>query len=200
MAYIHALSPEPPQLRIDNVPGERLQPTIGAEAASLLQVLIAAHRPKLVLEIGTSLGYSAIAIGRAAASYGGHVISVESNARLADAARQNVAAESLEATVRIETADASQFIRNVKGPLGLILQDGGKEQYVPMLDGLVELLEPNGLLVSDDVLFPVMQLPPQVKHWADAMDAYNHALKNHRRLRTIWLPIGDGVAISVKVE
>ena len=66
------------------------------------------------------------------------------------------------------------------------------------LNRLIELLEPGGLLISDDVLFPVMTLLPSAENWRIAMLEYNQRLKSHPMLRTVWLSIGDGVAISVK--
>jgi predicted O-methyltransferase YrrM len=86
----------------------------------------------------------------------------------------------------------------LSGPFDLILQDGDKLQYEPLLHPLVELLAPQGLLVSDDVLFPIMELPRPVEHWKQAMTNYNRTLAKHPSLRTVWLPIGDGVAVSIK--
>ncbi len=202
MNYIESLTRKaPPLFSVQwELPAGRVQPTIGWAVAALLDVIIRSLRPKRILEIGTSFGYGACALGDAAASYGGHVISLEIDEWLANAARKNIAALGLDSTVTVETVDARDYVREPMEPLGLILQDGGKEDYLPMLERLVDLLEPGGLLVSDDALFPVMDIPPQVKHWSDAIAAYNRALMNHRRLRTAWLPIGDGIAISVKIE
>jgi predicted O-methyltransferase YrrM len=68
-----------------------------------------------------------------------------------------------------------------------------------MLDRLVELLQPGGTLVTDDVLFPVMNLPTSATGWKRAIAAYNLALALRTDLQTVWLPIGDGVAMSLKV-
>lgn len=202
MNYISGLTAKEPPLAsvLWDLPGEHVQPTIGWDVAALLDVLIRSRRPRRILEIGTSFGYSACALGQAAATYGGHVLSIEIREPLAKMARQNVAALGLDRTVTVDVADARESIRSVTGPYGLILQDGNKEDYLPMLERLVDVLEPGGLLVSDDVLFPVMTLPPSVQHWGDAIAHYNRSLMLHRRLHTAWLPIGDGVAISVKLE
>jgi predicted O-methyltransferase YrrM len=202
MNYIENLTAKaPPLVSVQwDLPGGHVQPTIGWAVAALLDVIVRSHRPRRILEIGTSFGYSACALGQAAASYGGQVVTLEIDGWLAKAAKKNIAALGLEQTVTVETADAREYVREPTEPFGLILQDGGKEDYLPMLEQLVDMLEPGGLLVSDDVLFPVMDLPPQVKHWSEAIAAYNRALMNHVRLRTAWLPIGDGVAISVKTE
>lgn len=174
------------------------QPTIGPSVAQLVDVLILATRPKHVLEIGTSVGYSAIAVGKALRQVGGRLTSIEIEPRLAESACENIRAAGLESVVEVVIDDANQVIDKLSGPFGLILQDGSKDDYLQMLPRLVELLEPHGLLVTDDVLFPVMDLPAEAKRYEYALSLYNEALQNEAELQTVWLPIGDGAAVSVK--
>ena len=49
--------------------------------------------------------------------------------------------------------DAQRLLAKVSGPFDLIFQDGDKQMYGPMLDRLVDLLRPGGLLVTDNVLW-----------------------------------------------
>ncbi len=198
LRYVEALAGDvlPRPLIIAEMADEKIQPTVGALAGSLLDVIVRAHRPARILEVGTSLGYAACILGHAAASYGGRVISLEINPRIADAARLNVEAQGLGDTVDVITADAAVWLREHAVRFGLILQDGAKN-YLDYLERTVELLEPCGLLVTDDILFPVMENVPS--QWKAMIDEHNRALRAHPRLRTAWLPIGDGVSISVKV-
>ncbi len=198
--YISELLPAVESLKID---GNKLysipvQPTVGFEAAALLDVLVRSLRPQHILEIGTSYGFSACVLGRAAKSYGGTVVTLEINETLANIARQNVEAANLQDTVEVRAVDATIALQEKMDSFGVIIQDGHKNNYTILLNRLVELLEPGGLLISDDVLFPVMTLPPSAESRRTAMLEYNQKLKSHPMLRTVWLPIGDGVAISVK--
>jgi caffeoyl-CoA O-methyltransferase len=200
LAYIETLQSPPDRLAVEDLAGEtvRIQPNIGPLAAGLVDLLVRSGRIGRILEIGTSLGYAACALGRAARAHGGRVLSIEIDERIAAAARENIAAAGLGDTVEVLVADAKAAVRELSGRFGLVLQDGHKDDYLPMLDRLIELLEPGGYLVSDDVLFPVMPLPERARGWGRAMELYNLALKDRAELRTIWLPIGDGVALSVK--
>lgn len=184
-------------INANDLPGEKIQPTIGPLAAALLNVLVSAKQPAHILDIGTSYGYSAAVLGRAASAYDGHVTSIEINPRLAEAAQKNIAALGLSGSVSILTADARAAVHDLTTPFGLILQDGHKLDYLPMLDDLVARLENGGLLISDDVLFPVMNIPDSAREWQTAMEVYNRALAARQNLQTVWLPIGDGVAVSV---
>ena len=200
--YIEGLLPEEiRELQADGGVGADLpqQPTIGPDVAQLVGVLILAGRPKRVLEIGTSAGYSALAMGRGLRQVGGTLVTIEIDPRLAEAAGENIRQAGLDNVIEIVIDDANRVIGELTGPFGLILQDGGKDDYLQMLPRLVELLEPHGMLVTDDVLFPVMDLPDEVKRYKYALSLYNEALQNRDDLQTVWLPIGDGVAVSVKV-
>ncbi|MGD8453029.1 MAG: class I SAM-dependent methyltransferase [Phycisphaerae bacterium] len=176
----------------------RTQPPLGLLAAGLVTVVASTVRPRRMLEVGTSLGHGAIALGRAAQSWDGHLTTVEIDADIASRARANVTAAGLADTVTVVHADAREYVASVNEPYGLIIQDADKELYEPMLPQLVALLEPGGVLISDDVLFPVYDLPESARHWAAAIDAYNRALRDHPALATTWLPIGCGLAVSVR--
>jgi predicted O-methyltransferase YrrM len=182
----------------NDLAGQRIQPTVGKDAASLLDLLVRLRRPQRILEIGTSYGYAACALGLAARDYGGKATTIEINPALADAAKKNVAALGLTETVCVITGDAKEIVTTFREPFGLILQDGGKMDYLPLLDRLVNLLEPGGLLITDDILFPVMDIPESARAWQIAMAEYNIALGKRKDLRTVWLPMGDGVAVSIK--
>jgi predicted O-methyltransferase YrrM len=200
--YIAGLMPDELTLALtaETLVGVQTQPTIGRLAASLVDLLVRSRHPNRILEIGTSYGYSTCVLGRAASSYGGKVMTIERNPRLAQAARENLAGQGLDAVVEVIVGDAMELVGAIGGQFGLILQDGGKEDYSIMLERLFTLLEPGGLLVSDDILFPVMNLPESVAHWKAAMHEYNRNLKSRKDLKTVWLPIGDGIAISVKTR
>ncbi len=179
-------------------PGVPTQPTIGPSVAQLVDVLILAARPKRVLEIGTSVGYSALAIGKALLQVGGTLTTIEIDPRQAESAAENLRTAGLDDIVEVVIDDANKVVGELPGLFGLILQDGSKDDYLQMLPRLVELLEPHGMLITDDVLFPVMDLPAEAKRYEYALTLYNEALQARPELQTVWLPIGDGVAVSVK--
>ena len=100
--------------------------------------------------------------------------------------------------------DAERLLAKVAGPFDLIFQDGAKPLYVSLLDRLVALLRPGGLLVTDNVLWSGEVIPGYVEkpthNVADtrAIVTYNALLNAHPALMTATLPLRDGVAISVK--
>jgi predicted O-methyltransferase YrrM len=133
------------------------------------------------------------------------LLTMEIDGERAREARQNIARAGLSERVNVMVGDAALLIAKVAGPFDLIFQDGNKRLYEPLLDRLVTLLRPGGLLVTDNVLWEGQVVPgyrpnatqdPEIK---DLIASYNLRLAAEPRLRTSTVPLRDGVAISVKV-
>src|SRR4030095_2931178 len=87
-------------------------------------------------------------------------------------------------------ADAALMLAKMSGPFDLIFQDGDKRLYSPMLDRLVDLLRPGGLLVTDNVLWNgevvpgFIESPQQDAEETHAIADYNQRLSAHPGLLT----------------
>src|SRR6266536_1427085 len=127
-------------------------PLVDAEVGALLRVLATAVGAKQILEIGTAVGYSGIWLAGALPP-DGMLITIDINETRAKEARENFARAGLADRVSVMVGDAKLKLAKVSGPFDLIFQDGDKLQYTPLLDRLVGLLRPGGLLVTDNVLW-----------------------------------------------
>src|SRR4051812_33255888 len=130
---------------------ERNLPLVDAEVGALLRVLATAIGAKQALEIGTAVGYPGIWIAGALPA-GGMLMTMELDAERAREARDNFARAGLADRTSVIVGDVERMIAKVAGPFDLIFQDGSKKLYEPLLDRLVALLRPGGLLVTDNVL------------------------------------------------
>ncbi|HMB81165.1 MAG TPA: O-methyltransferase, partial [Vicinamibacterales bacterium] len=123
-------------------------PLVDAEVGALLRVLATSVNASRILEIGTAIGYSGIWLARALPA-GGMLVTMEFNEERAKEARENFARAGVSDRVSVVVGDAQLKIAKVSGPFDLIFQDGDKKLYTPLLDRLVALLRPGGLLVTD---------------------------------------------------
>lgn len=184
---------------------EQHLPLIDAEVGALLRALALAAAATRVLEIGTAIGYSGVWIARALPPHG-MLLTMEMNPERARIARDNFARAGLDGRTSVIVGDARRMMAKVAGPFDLIFQDGDKGLYGPMLDRLVDLLRPGGILVTDNVLWDGEVVPGFVAEpRRDAADTraiadYNRRLNRHPRLLTATVPLRDGVAISVKTS
>ena len=179
-------------------------PIVDPQSGALLHALVRASHAGRVLEIGTAVGYSGLWIATALPA-DGMLITLERDRARAETARAHFTAAGITDRVTVMVGDASQYLHKVAGPFDVIFQDGDKASYEPLLDRLVGLLRPGGVLVTDNVLWSGEVIPgyvnPPARNAADttAIAAYNQTLANDARLFTTFLPIGDGVALSVKL-
>ena len=178
-------------------------PLIDSEVGALLRVLATSIGARRILEIGTAIGYSGIWLA-GALPRDGMLFTMEKHPDRARTARDNFARAGLADRVGSIVGDAQVTSTKVSGPFDLIFQDGAKGLYGPLLDKLVALLRPGGLLVTDNVLWDGEVVPgfadPPRKDEDDtrAIAEYNERLNAHPGLITATVPLRDGVAISVK--
>ena len=182
---------------------ERNLPLVDAEVGALLRTLAMAAGATRILEIGTAIGYSGIWLAGALPD-GGSLLTMEMNADRAREARDNFESAGLAGRVNVIVGDAQRMLAKVAGPFDVIFQDGDKQLYSPLLDRLVTLLRPGGLLITDNVLWDGEVVPGFVARPqrdpgdTRAIAEYNERLAAHPLLITSIVPMRDGVAISVK--
>jgi predicted O-methyltransferase YrrM len=181
----------------------RQLPLVDPEVGALLRVLALSIGAARILEIGTAVGYSGIWLAGGLAP-GGMLITMEIDEQRAQEARDNFTRAGVADRVSVVVGDAQLKLAKVSGPFDLIFQDGSKRLYSPVLDRLVALLRPGGLLVTDNVLWDGEVAPGfVVKPTRDPADTqaiieYNERLAAHPQLITATVPLRDGVSISTK--
>lgn len=182
---------------------QRNLPLVDAEVGALLRVLATGLAATRILEVGTAIGYSGIWLAGALPS-GGMLCTMEMDPARAREARDNFALAGLADRVSVIVGDAQRMLAKVAGPFDLIFQDGDKQLYTPLLDRLVALLRPGGLLITDNVLWDGEVVPgflPSPRRdpvETRAIAEYNERVASHPQLTTAIVPLRDGVSISVK--
>ena len=204
-AYLAGLTRAPHPV-LDRIHEEGLSagvPIVDTLTGALLHALTRSSAATRVLEIGTAIGYSPVWMATALPPPG-LLVTLERDHARATTARGHIREAGVDDRVNVMIGDADRYLHKLAGPFDLIFQDGDKTQYGPMLDALVGLLRPGGLLVTDNVLWSGEVIPGFVaapcEPAADtaAIAAYNERLAADPRLTTTWLPVGDGVAIAIK--
>jgi predicted O-methyltransferase YrrM len=127
---------------------------VSPNVGRLLYALVRGCRPETVVEFGTSFGISTIHLAAAVTDNGsGRVVTTELSDRKATAARQNLEQAGLAGVVTILQGDALETLASVTGQVGLVLLDGWKELYLPVLRLLQPRLTPGALIIADDTSY-----------------------------------------------
>ncbi|RGO49792.1 O-methyltransferase [Dorea formicigenerans] len=205
VTYIRSLE-VPESAVIEAIEQEALRdrvPIIRKEMQSFLKVLLMIKRPMRILEVGAAVGFSSILMSEYMPE-GGHITTIENYDKRIPIARANFKRAGKEEQIDLIEGDALEVMHGLEGPYDLIFVDAAKGQYIHYLPEVMRLLGSDGVLVSDNVLqegdiiesrFAVERRNRTIH---SRMREYLYELKHHDQLQTSIIPLGDGVALSVK--
>ncbi len=179
-------------------------PIIRRETAALLKTLVAAKAPRAILEIGTAVGYSALLMARVMPA-GCRITTIEKYEKRIPVARENFRLAGEEERITLLEGDADEILDRLNGSyFDFVFMDAAKGQYLAWLPKLMELMPAGAILVSDNVLQDgdIVQSRFAVERRNRTIHArmreYLYELKHNSALETSILPVGDGVALSVR--
>jgi caffeoyl-CoA O-methyltransferase len=173
--------------------------TVSPEEGRFLQVLVAASRPKLALEIGTLGGYSGTWIARGLPQ-GGRLITLELDAERAEIAREHFRLAGVDAQVEIMIGDAHSLLPGLAdvGPFDFVFIDAEKEGYPAYLEWTLEHLRPGAVLAAHNAFRKGAILDPDNRDSAVlATREFNRLVAEDPRLLATIFPAGDGMTIAV---
>ena len=179
-------------------------PIIRRETAALLKTLVAAKAPRAILEIGTAVGYPALLMARVMPA-DCRITTIEKYENRIPVARENFRLAGEEERITLLEGDADEILDRLKGSyFDFVFMDAAKGQYLAWLPKLMELMPAGAILVSDNVLQDgdIVQSRFAVERRNRTIHArmreYLYELKHNSALETSILPVGDGVALSVR--
>lgn len=178
-------------------------PIIRKETASFLQAMVAATRPKRILEVGTAVGYSALLMAQVMPEET-DIITIEKYEPRIPVARRHFAEAGFSDRITLLEGDAGEILKKLDGSFDFIFMDAAKGQYIHYLPEVTRLLAEGGVLVSDnvlqdgDVIESRYAVERRNRTIHSRMREYLFELKHSDIYETSILPLGDGIALSVK--
>ncbi len=179
-------------------------PIIQDQGLELMLQLLRIKQPNSILEIGTAIGYSSLMMARHLPKT--HIVSIERDIKRYNEAVAYHERSSIKDQVTLIEADALE-IANEDLPIqqyDVIFIDAAKAQYQKFFEKYEPLLKEDGMIISDNLLFHGhifdnnQKQSRNLKQLVRKINRYNDWLANHPDYDTLLLPIGDGVAISLK--
>ncbi len=166
------------------------------------QFFIKASNIKKILEVGTFTGYSSITMGLALPNTGS-VICLDINKITTETALKFIKKANLQKKINVIIGPALNSLKNfIKSneKFDLIFIDADKENYKNYFDLSIKLLNKNGYIIIDNVLWhgDVANRNKNDK-FTNIIREFNSFVKDDIRVEKIILPIGDGITICKKV-
>ncbi len=177
-------------------------PVADDETLQFLLTQLIALQPKRILEIGTAVGLSAVAMLYALPNAKLTTIELEEERYLE--AKQNFAHFQVSDRVTAHLGDAGEILSMMNGEFDFVFLDGPKAQYEKYLFDLKRLMRKGAVLFSDDVLLygwvsGEEETPQKRRSIVEKIRAYLAVITEDEEFSTSVLNVGDGVALSVYV-
>ena len=180
--------------------GDQKRLQISISQAQFLQTLIKASNVKKILEIGSFTGFSALSMALALPS-DGSLISLDKNSEFSNKAKffYEKANEKKIKQIIKPAIESLKELKDSSHIFDLIFIDADKENYLKYYDICIELINTNGLIIIDNVLWHG-EVADSTKNdkFTNIIRDFNKYVKEDNRVIKNIIPIGDGLTICIK--
>ena len=160
----------------------------GPVVGRLLETLVFLIQPKLVLELGTYAGTSALMMAGALPE-GGRIVTCELSDEHAEWAQAGIDASPYADRIEIRRGPALETIAAIDEPIDLCFIDADKPGYAEYYEAVLPKLSPHGLIAADNTLRGGQVLE------GDVMDDFNRHVAADPRTTQVLLTVRDGVTL-----
>ena len=156
-------------------------------------------KPTKILEIGTAVGYSAMCFSQYL-SENGKIDTIERDEERIKEAKINIKNVGVEDKINIYEGDAVEILPTINEKYDVVFIDAAKGKYPFFLKEALRLLNNNGIIFADNILYKGYVLSDYNKHKQRTavrnLREYLKEVSDNPNLETEILEVGDGLAIS----
>ena len=176
-------------------------PIIMDDTLEVIEEYLSNKKPKKFLEIGTAVGYSAISFTEFL-DENGTIDTIERDLERIKEAKENIKKVGLENKIHIYEGDAVEILPTLDKKYDAIFIDAAKGKYPFFLKESLRMLEDNGIIFADNILYKGYVLSDYNKHKQRTavrnLREYIKETTQNSNLETKILEVGDGLAITKK--
>lgn len=176
-------------------------PIIQRDSLVLIQSIIKMKDAKTLLEIGTAIGYSALAFSSVKDDL--LIDTIERNPVMFQKACDNIKELNKEQQINVIFEDALMVDESNLKQYDIIFIDAAKAQYQKFFDKYSKLLKDDGVILTDNIIFHGCvendeSLSKNVRSMVKKINLYNHYLNSLIDYDTYYLDSGDGLAVTMR--
>jgi len=154
-------------------------------------------RPRVVLEIGTYLGYSALCFAEGLAD-GGKIITLDVEEETNKVARSFAAKTPYADRIDFRLGNAIDIIPTLPETFDLVFIDADKPNYSNYYNLVFDRVRPSGFIIADNVLWSGRVLEEEKDENTQALHDFNQMVLADKRVENVLLPIRDGLMVVCK--
>ncbi len=163
----------------------------------VLSMLSHMIRPKVVLEIGTYLGYSALCLAEGLAD-GGKVITLDVQEDTNRVARQFVEKSKFADKIEFYLGLGTEIIPTLPETFDLVFIDADKPNYSNYYDLVIDMVRHGGFIIADNVLWSGKVIESDKDENTQALYDFSQKALADDRVENVLLPIRDGLMVVRK--
>jgi len=173
---------------------------IAPEQASFMQILLRLCDASRVVEVGTLAGYSAICMARALPPTG-RVHTIEIAPEHAVFATEWIAKSDVAGRVEVHRGSGQDILPTfATDSMDAAFLDADKSGYPLYLQECLRIVRRGGLIMVDNAFaFGQLLDAEPADREVPAVRAFNDLIAHEARLRSIIVPLGDGLWVAVKL-
>ena len=165
-------------------------PIIMDDTLEVIDKILKETKPKAILEIGTAVGYSAMCFSRYLAE-GGKIDTIE---------REHERVEEAKVNIQKVEGDAVEILPTLDKKYDVVFIDAAKGKYPFFLEQAKRMLNKNGIIFADNILYKGYVMSDYNKHKQRTavrnLREYIKEVTEDENCTTEILEVGDGLAIS----
>ena len=173
-------------------------PIIMDDTLEVVGDLLNKIKPKFILEIGTAVGYSAMCISKYI-SEGGYIDTIEREHERVEEAKKNIELVGILDKINIIEGDAVEILPTINKKYDVVFIDAAKGKYPIFLKEALRLINKNGYIIADNVLYKGYVMSDYNKHKQRTavrnLREFIAEITKNPTLETKILEVGDGLAI-----
>ena len=174
-------------------------PIIMDETLEVMERYLKEINPRRILEIGTAVGYSAMCFTEFLGE-NGKIDTIEREADRVKEARENIKKVGVAEKINIYEGDAVEILPTLNDKYDAVFIDAAKGKYPFFLKEALRLINPNGIIFADNILYKGYVMSDYNKHKQRTavrnLREYIKEVSENPNLETEILEVGDGLAIS----
>lgn len=177
-------------------------PIVQKETGEFLELMITIKKPRRILELGTAIGYSALLMKMNSCKEC-QITTIERDSNMVAVASENFKKQGFEDSIKVIEGDCLEVLETLNEKYDVIFMDAGKGHYNHFLPHCKRLLDDDGIIIADNVLFRGMVASRELLvrrkiTIVKRMKSYLQLISNDKDFVTSVIPMGDGIAVTTR--
>ena len=188
--------------KLEKIKKEALEehvPIIMDDTLEKITEIVGGRKFKRILEIGTAVGYSALCFTMFL-DENGEIDTIERNEEMIKKAKENIKIARDDVKINLYEGDAVEILKTLNNKYDMVFIDAAKSKYPIFLEEALRMLNPDGIIFADNILYKGYVMSDYNKHkQRTAVTHLREVIKmatTDEMLETQIIDVGDGLSYT----